>query len=56
MVGGGFAGECTATPGVLAQFEIEKLLKNGIQATHDSATETYWFDNQVRIKLMVFSA
>jgi len=49
MIGAGLAGKCTATPGVLAQFEIEEMLKNGIKATHDSVTETYWFDSQVRI-------
>ncbi|KAK7461770.1 hypothetical protein VKT23_008201 [Stygiomarasmius scandens] len=46
MVGGGTAGPCTSTPGVLAQFEIEDLLHNGITPTHDSTSETYWFDNQ----------
>ncbi|KAF5360156.1 hypothetical protein D9758_011368 [Tetrapyrgos nigripes] len=46
MLGGGFPGDCTQASGILAQFEIEDLLQSGIQATHDSKTETYWFDTQ----------
>ncbi|KAG6886456.1 hypothetical protein C0995_007628, partial [Termitomyces sp. Mi166 len=46
MIGGGAAGPCTITPGILAQFEVEDLLDSGISATLDSPTETFWFDNQ----------
>lgn len=48
MTGGGFAGKCTVTPGILAQFEIEELLEGGIVPTLDKSTETYWFDDAVR--------
>jgi hypothetical protein len=47
MVGGGAAGPCTGTPGILAQFEIDDLLGTGITPTLDKNTETYWFDNKV---------
>ncbi|KAJ7106750.1 glycoside hydrolase [Mycena epipterygia] len=45
MVGGGFAGSCTASSGILAQFEIETLLQSGITPTLDKSSETYWFDD-----------
>ncbi|KAF9048362.1 hypothetical protein BDZ89DRAFT_1126933 [Hymenopellis radicata] len=44
MTGGGFPGNCTSTPGILAQFEVEGLLNSGIIPTLDKPTETYWFD------------
>ncbi|KAJ7121425.1 hypothetical protein C8R44DRAFT_853060 [Mycena epipterygia] len=44
MTGGGFPGNCTSTPGILAQFEIQSLLDSGISPTLDQPTETYWFD------------
>ncbi|EJD52180.1 glycoside hydrolase [Auricularia subglabra TFB-10046 SS5] len=43
---GGFSGDCTLTPGILAQFEIEGLLDTGIVPTLDKSTETYWFDDK----------
>ncbi|KAJ6484868.1 glycosyl hydrolases family 18-domain-containing protein, partial [Mycena sanguinolenta] len=47
MTGGGFPGDCTFTPGILAQFEIETILNGGIAPTLDKPTETYWFDDSV---------
>ncbi|KAJ7921865.1 glycoside hydrolase [Mycena leptocephala] len=38
-------GDCTSTPGILAQLEIESLLDTGIVPTLDKSTQTYWFDN-----------
>ncbi|KAL0952378.1 hypothetical protein HGRIS_006655 [Hohenbuehelia grisea] len=46
MTGGGDAGSCTVTPGILAQFEILNLLNSNIRPTLDAASQTYWFDNQ----------
>ena len=47
MVGGGAPGDCTLTPGILAQFEVEDLLNSGITATLDSDSETFWIDTEV---------
>lgn len=47
MVGGGAPGDCTLTPGILAQFEVEDLLNSGITATLDSNSETFWIDTEV---------
>jgi hypothetical protein len=43
MVGGGAAGSCTATSGILSQYEVDKLI-SGKKPTLDTASQTYWLD------------
>ncbi|KAJ7501452.1 glycoside hydrolase superfamily [Mycena galericulata] len=49
MVGGGTEGPCSQASGYLTQFEITDILASGITPTLDSTSETYWFDNAVRL-------
>ncbi|KAF7335109.1 Glycoside hydrolase family 18 protein [Mycena venus] len=43
MVGGGAAGSCTATPGILSQYEVDKHI-SGKKPTLDTPSQTYWLD------------
>jgi chitinase len=58
MTGGGFKGECTDEPGILAQFEIEEFVEtNKILPTLDIESLTWWFDKDVRAtSILVCSA
>lgn len=49
MTGGGTPGECDQASGVLAQFEVLSLIADGNNPIYDSESETYWFDDSVRI-------
>ncbi|KAL4261039.1 Secreted chitinase LysM12-like protein [Pleurotus pulmonarius] len=46
MVGGGAPGPCSASAGILTQFEVDALLQSGITPTLDASSKTYWLDNQ----------
>ncbi|KAJ7475695.1 glycoside hydrolase [Mycena latifolia] len=45
MVGGGKEGSCTDTAGILAQFEVDRLLATGNKPVLDTPTQTYYFDD-----------
>ncbi|KAF8631388.1 hypothetical protein AX15_002419 [Amanita polypyramis BW_CC] len=45
MTGGGTPGLCTATPGILSQFEIDNLISMGNKPVFDEPSQTYYFDN-----------
>ncbi len=51
MVGGGAAGPCSVTPGILTQFEVEDLLNSGAVPALDTPSETHWFDFQVCLSM-----
>lgn len=46
MTDGSARGACTDASGILAQFEVNDLMKD-IIPTYDDKTKTYWF-NKVR--------
>jgi chitinase len=47
MTGGGAKGPCTDASGILAQFEVDRLISAGNKPILDQTTETYFFDTSV---------